>query len=265
MNTNNQLVKYKDKPIRKWFTNIIDKIKSRFVSSKMWDKETEDEINRNFPDELKQKEVKELLQELLTRNKHLLETLDIRMLDKDLVDLFGKARLERIITDRLKQENILELSKDALQTYSYILNYNLIDFNERISNLYPSSCKNLSLEELQNLNEKDRLKAISIILSNSEFRLSDLSQLKDYYAKRKEMCQQIIDNPKIAEEEYEKNMNSEEEISLFPFEFLQEMQDLNELDRIRYGIIQAKYGMNLEKAKILCSAFGHEIDQIEQS
>ena len=40
MKTNNQLVKYKDKPIRKWFTNIIDKIKSRFVSSKMWDKET---------------------------------------------------------------------------------------------------------------------------------------------------------------------------------------------------------------------------------
>ena len=79
------------------------------------------------------------------------------------------------------------------------------------------------------------------------------------------MCQQIIANPKIAEEEYEKNMNSEEEISLFPFGFLQEMQDLNELDRIRYGIIQAKYGMNLEKAKILCNAFGHEIDQIEQS
>lgn len=265
MNTNNQLVKYKDKPIRKWFTNTIDKIKSRFVSSKMWDKETEDEINRNFPDELKQKEVKELLQELLTRNKHLLETLDIRMLDKDLVDLFGKARLERIITDRLKQENILESSKDALQTYSYILNYNLVDFNERISNLYPFSCENLGLEELQNLSEKDRLKAISIILSNSEFRLSDLSQLKDYYEKRREMCKQIIDNPEIAEVEYEKNMNSEEEISLFPFGFLQEMQDLNELDRIRYGIIQAKYGMNLEKAKILCNAFGHEIDQVEQS
>ena len=265
MNTNNQLVKYKDKPIRKWFTNIIDKIKSRFVSYKMWDKETEDEINRNFPDELKQKEVKELLQELLTRNKHLLETLDIRMLDKDLVDLFGKARLERIITDRLKQENILESSKDALQTYSYILNYNLVDFNERISNLYPFYCENLGLEELQNLSEKDRLKAISIILSNSEFRLSDLSQLKDYYEKRREMCKQIIDNPEIAEVEYEKNMNSEEEISLFPFGFLQEMQDLNELDRIRYGIIQAKYEMNLEKAKILCNAFGHEIDQVEQS
>ena len=140
MNTNNQLVKYKDNPIRKWFTNIIDNIKSRFVSSKMWDKDTENEINRNFPDELKQKEVKVLLQELLTRNNHLLETLDIRMLDKDLVDLFGKAKLERIITDRLKQENILELSKEELQTYSYLLNYNLVDFNDRISNLYPSSC-----------------------------------------------------------------------------------------------------------------------------
>ena len=47
MNSNNQLVQYKDKPIRKWFTNIIDKIKSRFVSSKMWGRDTENEINRN--------------------------------------------------------------------------------------------------------------------------------------------------------------------------------------------------------------------------
>lgn len=266
MSTNNQLEKYKDKdnPIRKCFTKIFKKIKNRFISSTIWDKEIEDEINKNFPDELKQKEVKELLQELLTRNKNLLETLDIRMLDKDLVDLFGKARLERIITDRFKQENILELSKEDLQTYSYILNYNLVNFNERISNLNPSSCENLNLEQLQNLSEEDRLKAISIILSNSEFRLSNLSQLKDYYEKRREMCKQIIDNPKVAEKEYEKDMKSEKEISLFPFTFLQEMKDLNELDRIRYGIIQAKYGMNLEKAKILCSAFGNDIDQVEQ-
>lgn len=266
MSTNNQLEKYKDKdnPIRKCFTKIFKKIKNRFISSTIWDKEIEDEINKNFPDELKQKEVKELLQELLTRNKNLLETLDIRMLDKDLVDLFGKARLERIITDRFKQENILELSKEDLQTYSYILNYNLVNFNERISNLNPSSCENLNLEQLQNLSEEDRLKAISIILSNSEFRLSNLSQLKDYYEKRREMCKQIIDNPKVAEKEYEKDMKSEKEISIFPFTFLQEMKDLNELDRIRYGIIQAKYGMNLEKAKILCSAFGNDIDQVEQ-
>lgn len=265
MNTNNTLVKYKDNAIRRWFTNILGKIKSRFISSKLWSKDIEDDINRNFPDKLKQKEIKELLQELLMRNKHLLETLDIRMLDKDLVDLFGKARLERIITDRLKQEDILELSNEALQTYSYLLNYNLIDFNERISNLNSSYCEDISLEKLQNLSEKDRLKTISIILSNSEFRLSDLSELKDYYEKRKEICKQIINNPKVAKEEYEKSINSEDEISLFPFGFLHEMQDLSELDRVRYGIIQTKYGINLEKAKILCNAFGHEIDQIEQS
>lgn len=265
MNTNNQLVKYKRNPIKKWITNIFDKIKSRLVSSKLWDKDTEDEINRNFPDELNQKEVKELLQELLTRNNQLFETLDIRMLDKHLVELFGKARLERIITDRLEQRNILELSKEELQTYSYLLNYNLVDFNERISNYLYLSSKNLSLEELKSLSEEDRLKAISIILSNSEFYLKDLSELKDYYEKRREMCRQIIDNPKVVEEEYEKNINSEDEISSLPFGLLYEMQDLNELDRIRYGIIQAKYGMNLEKAKTLCRAFGHEIDQIEQS
>ena len=163
MDTNNhQLVRNKDNPIRKWFANILDKIKSRFRSSKLWDKDTENEINKEFPNESEQKEVKELLQELLTRNNNLLETLEIRMLDKELVNLFGKARLERIITDRLLQKSILELSREQLKAYSYILNYNLVDFNERVGNLFPSSCKDLSLEELQSLSEKDRLKAITV-------------------------------------------------------------------------------------------------------
>lgn len=265
MDNNNQLVKYKENPIRKWFSNILDKIKNRFNSSKLWDKDIENEINRDFPNELDQKEVKELLQELLMRNNNLLETLDIRMLDKRFIDLFGKTKLERIITDELLQKNILELSTEQLQTYAYILNYDLVDFNERIANLYTSSCKDIDLKQLQSLSEKDRLKVISILLSNSEFSLYDLDELNDYYEKRKEMCKQIIDNPKIAEEEYEKNMDSEDEISLFPFGFLHEMQDLSDIDRIRYAIIEAKYGMNLEKAKILCSAFGDDIDNIEQS
>lgn len=199
------------------------------------------------------------------RNNNLLETLDIKMLDKEFVNLFGKAKLERIITSEFSQRNILELSKEELQTYAYLLNYNLVDFNERIGNVSIFSCKNLNLEELQSLSEKDRLKAISVLLSNSEFSLHNLSDLNDYYEKRKEMCKQIIDNPKIVEEEYEKNMNSEEEISFFPFELLYEMQSLSDLDRIRYGIIEAKYGMSLEKAKILCSTFGNDIEEIEQS
>ena len=265
MDNNNQLVKYKEKPIRKWFINIFNKIKNRFNSSKLWDKDVENEINRDFPNELNQKEVKELLQELLMRNNTLLETLDIRILDKQFVDLFGKSKLERIITDELLQKNILELSTEQLQTYVYILNYNLVDFNERIANLYTFSCKDIDLKQLQSLSEKDRLKAISILLSNSEFVLHNLDELNDYYEKRKEMCKQIIDNPSIAEKEYEKNMDSEDEISLFPFGFLHDMQDLSDIDRIRYAIIEAKYGMNLEKAKILCSAFGDDIDNIEQS
>lgn len=265
MDTNNQLITYKNKPIRKWFANIWDKIKNRRNPSKLWDKDTEDKINRAFPNESEQKEVKELLKELLTRNNNLLETLDIRLLDSKFVDLFGKAKLERIITDEFLQENILKLSEEELQAYAYILNYNVVDINERIGTLKTFFCEGLSLEKLQSLSEKDRLKTISIILSDSEFRLYDLSELSQYYEKRQEMCRQIIDNPKRAEEEYDKNMNFENEISLFPFGFLQEMQDLNDLDRVRYGIIEAKYGITLEKAKLLCQAFGEDIDQVEQS
>lgn len=186
MDTNNQLVKYKNNLIRKWFVNISNKIKSKFTTSKLWDKDIEDKIIREFPNELEQKEVKELLKDLLTRNNNLLETIDIRMLDKDFLNLFSKTKLERIITSESLQQNILELSKEELQTYAYLLNYNLVDFNQRIGSLYTFSCKNLNLEELQSLSEKDRLKAISIILSDrdSAFHLNNLNELNDYYEKR---------------------------------------------------------------------------------
>ena len=265
MKRDNQLEKYKNNPIKKWFTNFLDIIKSKFIYDKLWDKEIEDEINRVFPNDIEQKEAKELLQELLTRNNYLLETLDIRMLAKQYVDLFGKAKLERIITSERIQKNILELSKEELQVYNYILNYNLVDFNERIANFYPSSCKGVDLEKLQSLSEKDRLKAISIILSNSEFRLDNLDKLDSYYENRKNICKQIIDNTKIVDKEYEKEMGLEDEITVFPFKFIDDMKELSDIDRIKYAIIQAKYGMDLEKAEILCSAFGKDIEKVEQS
>lgn len=265
MNAKNKLVKYKNNSIRRFISSIFSSIANRFSTSRLWDKSTEDAINLEFSDELQQKEAKELLEELLSRNNNLLETLNIKMLRKDIVELFGKSKLERIVNEPTIQSSILELSEEELKTYNYILNYRTTDFNERISNLSIFSCKNINLDKLQDLSEDERLKAISIIVSNSEFSLGSLSELNTYYEKRKSICQEIISDPKKVEEEYKKDMESEGEISNLPFGLLYEMQSLDELDRIRYAIIEAKYGMSLKKAQILCSAFGKDCDKIEQS
>lgn len=265
MSVKNELVKYKNNPIKKFISSIFSSITNRFSAFRLWDKSTEDAINLEFSDELQQKEAKELLEELLSRNHNLLETLNIKMLRKDIVELFGKSKLERIVNDPTIQSSILELSEEELKTYYYILNYRATNFNERISNLSTYSCKNINLNELQNLPEEERLKAISIILSNSEFSLGNLSELNSYYEKRRRICQEIISNPKKVEEEYKKDLESEDEISDIPFGLLHEMQLMTELDRIRYAIIEAKYGMSLEKARVLCSAFGEDCDKIEQS
>ncbi len=265
MTVQNKLVKYKDNFTKKLINRIFPSIANKFLTPRLWDKSVEEAINFEFPNELQQKEAKKLLEELLSRNHNLLETLNIKMLRKNIVELFGKSKLERIVNDSILQDAILELSEEELQTYCYILNYKTTDFNERISNLSTYSCKNINLNDLQNLPENERLKAISIIVSNSQFGLGSLRELDAYYENRKAMCQQIISNPKIVEEEYEKDMKSEDEISDFPFELLYEMKSLDELDRIRYAIIEAKYGMSLEKAHVLCSAFGQDCDKIEQS
>lgn len=265
MGVQNQLVKYINNPIKAFINKLLSMITRKHSSSKLIDKDTEDMINVQFPNELKQKEVKELLEDLLTRNHNLLETLNIKILRKDIVELFGKAKLERIVNDSTLQDSILELSEEELKTYHYILNYKTTDFDERISNLNTYACKNINLDELQNLPETERLKAISIIVSNSQFNLGSLGELNTYYEKRKAICQEIISDPKKVEEEYQKDIESEDEISVVPFGLLYEMQSLDEIDRIKYAIIETKYGMSLEKAYVLCSAFGEDCDKIEQS
>jgi hypothetical protein len=289
MNTNKQLIKYKSNSIKQWFSNLFNsknwfigilntaKNKLGFKKS-LLNKDVLNKINSEFPDEDKQKEVKELLEELLSRNNDLLETLDVRILDKQYVDLFGKPKLERIINDNSLQKQILDLSNTDLQIYSYILNYNLVNFNERISNLNVDSLQYIDLNSLQNLDEKDKIKAISTI-SSSVFRLTNLDELDNYYEERKSICKQVIDNPQIVDiekNEYEKylNIDSSDDIenseynfkdTILPFEFLDELSELSNIDRIKCAIIEAKYGMKLEKAKILCSAFGDDIENVNQS
>ena len=232
MGVQNQLVKYINNPIKTFINKLLSMITRKYGSSKLIDKDTEAMINLQFPNELEQKEVKELLEDLLTRNHDLSETLNIKILRKDIVELFGKAKLERIVNDSTLQDSILELSEEELKTYHYILNYKTTDFDERISNLNTYACKNINLDELQNLPETERLKAISIIVSNSQFNLGSLGELNTYYEKRKAICQEIISDPKKVEEEYQKDIESEDEISVVPFGLLYEMQSLDELDRI---------------------------------
>lgn len=265
MGTNNQIEKYKNS-ISNWLYNVIEKVKRKFFPpKKMWDKDTEDRINKEFPNEIEQSEAKELLEELLSRNRGLLETLDIRMLNKQYVNMFGKARLERIISNDILQQKILKISEEQLPVYNYILNYKLTNFNERVSNLSIAYTKNLSLDKFEGLNEKDKLKAVSILASNSSFGLCNLLDLEDYYQKRKEMCQNIINNPKQIEEELGRFMENEDGIYDYPFGFLNDMELLNEVDRVKNVIIEAKYGMTLTKAKNICKAFGNDIENVQQS
>ena len=265
MRTNNQLDKPKKFFMFRWFSNLLDSLKKKNRSPMFWDDETETRINAEFTNETEQKEAKELLQEFLLRNNHLLGTLDIKMLNKKYIDLFGKAKLERVLTDNLLQERLIDLSDEELQVFKYILNYNVVDYNERITELRVFNNAGISLEQLESMDEPDREKFISIMLSNSDFFLLDINELNNYYEDRRTKCESIIDNPGIIEEEYNKEMESEDEKTSYPFGLLTEMKKLDYLDRTKYAIIEAKYGMNLEKAQLLCEAFGTDIDNIEQS
>lgn len=268
MSKNNQLIKYENNLIKRIFANILNRIKNRISSSKKWNSEIKDMIKSEFYDRQEQEQVNKMLEDMLSRNKDLLDTLDIRILKSNYLEIFEKPLLERIVADKNMQRDILELSEEELKAFGFLLQYKAIDQKERITNINTRSLKNIKLNELQNLSESDKTKTISILLSGSEFRLSDLSELNNYYEKRRNACKQIIDNPNVIEEydydTYWKRIESGEKIDI-PYGIIDEMQQLNVDERIRFAIIETKYGMSLEKARELYRTFGKDVDKIEQT
>lgn len=268
MSKNNQLIKYENNLIKRIFANILNRIKNRISSSKKWNSEIEDMIKSEFYDRQEQEQVNKMLEDMLSRNKDLLDTLDIRILKSNYLEIFEKPLLERIVADKNMQRDILELSEEELKVFGFLLQYKVTDQKERITNINTRSLRNIKLNELQNLSESDKTKTISILLSGSEFRLSDLSELNNYYEKRRNACKQIIDNPNVIEEydydTYWKRIESGEKIDI-PYGIIDEMQQLNVDERIRFAIIETKYGMSLEKARELYRTFGKDVDKIEQT
>lgn len=268
MSKNNQLIKYENNPIKMIFSRILNEIKNRFSSSEKWNSEIKDIIQTENFNIQEQNQVKEIVQDFLSRNQYLFDTLDIRMLKSNKLKIFEPPLLERIVADVNMQRNILEMSEETLKTFGFILQYKATDQKERITNINTRSLRNIDLIELQNLSESDKTKAISILLSNSEFALDSLSNLNDYYEKRRDACKQIIDNPELIEEydydTYWEKVDSGEKIDI-PYGFIEEMQQLKVEERIRWAIIETKFGMSLEKAKELCRTFGKDVDKIEQT
>lgn len=268
MSKNNQLIKYEENPIKRWFSNILNSVKNRFIPRKSLNSEIENVIKSEFYDRQEQEQVNKMLEDMLSRNKDLLDTLDIRILKSSYLEIFEQPLLERIVADENMQKDILEMSEEELKTFGFLLQYKVTDQKERITNINTNTLRNIKLNELQNLSESSRTKAISILLSNSEFKLSDLSELNNYYEKRKNACKRIIDNPNVIEEydydTYWERIESGEEIDI-PYGIIDEMQQLKVDERIRWAIIETKYGMSLEKARELCRTFGKDVDRIEKT
>lgn len=264
---NNQLIKYNFNPISRFFNRLFSRFNSKSKTSVDLDEDIENLFQTEYSDEEKLNYSRKLLKDFISRNANILQTINVKMLNKDLVEMFGKETLERIVTDEYLQGELSELSIKEVQTYSYIIKYKATDINDRIANTSVYLNKNFNIQELNSLNEKEKDKAISILLSDSAFKLSNLNELEQYYVNRKSICKQIIDNPKELIDNFDYDAYFEENVdkNTIPLELVENMKELSEIDRTRYAIIEAKYGMSFEKAKMLCDAFGHDIKKVKST
>ena len=130
----NQLIKYNSNPISRFFNRIFSRFNSKSKTSVELDEDIENLLQTEYSDEEELNYSRELLKEFISRNANVLQTLNVKMLNKDLAEMFGKETLERIVTDEYLQGELSELSTEELQTYSYIIKYKAADINDRIAN-----------------------------------------------------------------------------------------------------------------------------------
>ena len=63
MSKNNQLIKYENNPIKRWFSNILNSVKNRFIPRKSLNSEIENVIKSEFYDRQEQEQVNKMLED----------------------------------------------------------------------------------------------------------------------------------------------------------------------------------------------------------
>ena len=192
----------------------------------------ENETGNSLIDTIKNNNLRldnEQLHSLITKNEDLCTTVNFKIIDKKYIDL--EQFLPIITCHSDIQHKILSLNDNQYKAFSICVN----NYAEKTSDWTPIAdaiLKNISQYDtlVNNIEEFDVDLLTKVLSEPNEF---DINSLDEYYTKRYEMCNRILNS----------NDSSVEEI--------------------KFAILESKYGLNLEQAEVLIRKFGDDIETLD--
>ena len=199
------------------------------------------------------KEQGAVLSQLLEFNEEVLNTINVSILQKKYISNFSLVHLSQITCDIDCQERLLNLSDEKFKLMNKLLAYlpePENNYRTTLNSLEQGLC-NKEFDQLidnfiDNYNATLSIDFIHIILQEKNYyNINSISDLENYKIKRTEINNDLIFNSKTSD------------MSIY-------LQELDLLDRAKFGYINKFFGLTLDQGKLLCQKYAFDIEHSKE-
>ncbi|MCI8759996.1 MAG: hypothetical protein HFJ34_02570 [Clostridia bacterium] len=188
-----------------------------------------------------------LYQTIFKMNKDVHETINLKMFDDKILQTFNLEKMARLTTYPKMQERIVSLSKikgfDAV--FKSINDDNwVMELDGVLKNVenYPELLKHIANEKID---EKSAQMLVQVFSQKENyFNISTVLEARNYFERREDICQKILNNEEI------ENLN--------PI-----LKNYSDEDRKRFAVLEMMYGIDINEAKNLVEKYGKGIEKMD--
>ncbi|MEE6207898.1 MAG: hypothetical protein VZR95_07590 [Alphaproteobacteria bacterium] len=190
----------------------------------------------------------DLMRKLYLENKELFQQIELPLITKKYTQTLPSDIIARVACDQKFQQKLLALNEDEYNLFIKCLKTaqshgaNLVTAADKLV----TGIKNPQFSELIAdciQNGSPNTETLNILLNQEEnyFGIKTVTQMNNYPAIKKLLCNKILQNP-------------EDETSL-----TEPLMRISPEDRVKFAQTEKEFGISLSQAKLLCQKYGHGI------
>lgn len=197
-----------------------------------------------------------LLKQMEKRNDSLYNTIDFQMLDKDIVSSFSQEQLEQLVCYPDIEGKIIALrnspeSWNMFQKMFATISHDTQNWDIKTNRILEQLNSNTYQGLINNIGEQDVdiNKLVKIMQMPNYFNIQTQEDLENFSNIKRNICDRIISG------EFKTTDRNKFEL----------ISNMNEIDQVRFAVLQKLYGQDLETAKTIIEKYGNDIDSLDQN
>ena len=197
-----------------------------------------------------------VLEGMEKRNSNIYNTINFQMLDDKIISSFSKEQFEQLVCYPDVERCIIQIINDKDRWKLFFKIFNTIskdteNWDVKLSRILEQLNSKEYQKLINNVADKDVNieKLIKLIQFPNYFGIKTQEDLNNYAQIKKDICDKIMND----------------DIDSLDEETLILILQMNDLDQIRFAILQKLYGQDIESTKRIIEKFGQDLDNLDQN